>query len=153
VTNASRSFSLSLSLLNSFYTKIGTEPSLGRDVSVGYNVERSDRLIAATAYVYPLSNETFEDEVAHVARAHRSYSLVADRAVAVEQPGRVLACRLARVKYEEAFARQYGMVDSYILVCDDAPWRFMWRVTQRPTVAVDVSKTVVELACRTGTRK
>jgi hypothetical protein len=28
VTNASRSFSLSLSLLNSFYTKIGTEPAL-----------------------------------------------------------------------------------------------------------------------------
>jgi hypothetical protein len=124
----------------------------GRDISVGYNVERPDRTIAATVFVYPLSG-TFEDEVAQVRRAHASYSLVSDRAVPAERTGRGVGCRLVRVTYEEVFARRHGAVDSYLLVCDDPPWRFMWRVTHRPNMPLDLTDAVIALAGKTATRQ
>ncbi len=103
----------------------------GRDVSIGYNLEELTRLIAATVYVYPLANRPFEMEIQDVQEAHDSSLLVFTRDVTLERGEYKLACRLARITYEEVFAFSYGPVNSYLLVCDDAPWRLKWRVTHR----------------------
>jgi hypothetical protein len=126
----------------------------GRDVSVGYNLERStQRAVAATVYVYPGASRPFADELRDVSKSHARFELASEKDWVLERGTRRLSCRLAELSYEENFARQYGPVGSYLLVCDDPPWRIKWRFTYRPTRDTEASRLLRELATAVSFRE
>lgn len=107
---------------------------LGLDISVGYNLQTPGRAVAATVYVYPIAGRAFSDEVAEVERAHSNVRRGLEKEVLLERGARQQACRMATFSYEEKFAGRFGAVSSSLLVCDDPPWRVMWRFTHaQPT--------------------
>lgn len=119
---------------------------LGQDVSVGYNLETPGRAIAATVYVYPIAGRAFSDEVAEVERAHNNVRRVFEQELLLERGPKRQACRMVGLSYEERFAGRSGPVNSYLLVCDDPPWRLKWRFTHVPTPDPLLNKSMKELA-------
>jgi len=103
------------------------------DIGIGYNLESSGRLLAATVYVYPLRNIPFSEELAAIQEAHSDFALAFEQDLVLEKGPGQLECRLAGMSYKEWFARRFGPVSSYLLVCDDPPWRVKWRFTHTPT--------------------
>src|SRR5437867_5637847 len=118
----------------------------GRDISVGYNLETADRLIAATMYVYPLAGQTFGDELSEVQRAHANTQVAFEQQLTLDREPKHQACRMAGLSYEETFAHRYGPVTSYLLVCDDPPWRLKWRFTHLPTSDKNINQVMKDLA-------
>ena len=125
----------------------------GRDISVGYNLETPDRLIAATMYVYPLPSRGFAEELAEVRTAHATFRLEFEQALMLERGARGQPCRMAGFSYEDTFAHRYGPVTSYLLICDDPPWRLKWRFTHLPTSDKGISKVMKDLAASLTVRE
>jgi hypothetical protein len=118
----------------------------GRDISVGYNLETIHRVIAATMYVYPLIGQSFSDELNEVQRAHANVKVAFEQELTLERESKRQTCRMAGLSYEEIFAHRYGPVTSYLLVCDDLPWRVKWRFTHLPTSDKDINQVMKQLA-------
>jgi hypothetical protein len=57
-----------------------------------------------------------------------------------------LKCRLAAVSYDDWFAGRQGTVGSYLVVCDDPPWRIKWRVTHLPPSDSEILGVIKKLA-------
>jgi hypothetical protein len=105
----------------------------GRHVSVGYNLEGDEWVIVATAYVHPLTQTGVTGEVHEILKAHSHARLVFEQEITLTRGARSLACQLRGFSYEEMFARRFQPVSSYLLICDDPPWRVKWRITHLPT--------------------
>jgi len=105
--------------------------SIGKNVGIGYNREQPGRQLAATVYVYPLPERTFEHELAEVKGAHAGAEVAFRQPLALEQSGQKIECQRAGLSWQQVFAHEYGPVSSYLLVCDKPAWRIKWRFTHR----------------------
>jgi hypothetical protein len=125
----------------------------GRDISVGDNLEKPGRLIAATMYVYPLRSEGFAAELREVEHAHANFQLAFERDVVLKRGTRSHGCRMAGMSYEERFAGKYGLVASYLLICDAPVWRVKWRFTHLPSGDNGLPEVMKELAATLTVRE
>ena len=116
------------------------------NITLGYNLESSGRLLAATVYLYPLRNISFSDELAAIEEAHANFELAFEQDMILEKGQRQLECRLAGLSYDDWFAHRHGPVSSYLLVCDDPPWRVKWRFTHLPTTDSEIAGIMKDLA-------
>ncbi len=122
------------------------------DISVGYNLESRVRRVAATVYVYPGAKTPFSEELGAIKEGHSSFKLTFEQDVVLEKGPNRLECRLAGVSYNERFANRDGTVGSYLLVCDEPPWRVKWRVTYLPMSDPEIVEVVRTLAASVTVR-
>lgn len=116
------------------------------DIGIGYNLESPIRPLAATVYLYPHVDIPFTAELAAIEERHEKFKLEFERDVQLEKGQRRLECRLAGMSYDDWFARRHGPVTSYLLICDDSPWRVKWRLTHPATTETDIDAVMKSLA-------
>jgi hypothetical protein len=116
------------------------------DIGIGYNLVSGRRPIAATVYVYPLQGIPFDAELSAIEELKQNYELELERDVRLTNGRSSLDCRLAAMSHEDAFAGHQMRVKSYLLVCDDQPWRVKWRITHPAMTDGDIEAVIESLA-------
>ena len=116
------------------------------DIGIGYNLESHIRPVSATVYLYPMQDIPFDAELEAIEERHDNFELAFERDIQLTKERNNLGCRLAGMSYDSVFARYPMTVKSYLLVCDDPPWRVKWRITHPAMTDTDIEAVVDLLA-------